>query len=157
MVGAAQLPHRSGEVESLVAVVGFETDVLWHHVPFEAGDRQQRFDAASSAEGVAGLPLAAGSRRRLVGKPTPGVAESNCLALVVGAGAAGLTAALSIGDLGVIALFADTDAATLPMQVLRLMGAYRTDQAAGAAVVLMALALALFWICDQRGRAGAEL
>lgn len=71
--------------------------------------------------------------------------------------AAGLTAALSIGDLGVIALFADTDAATLPMQVLRLMGAYRTDQAAGAAVVLMALALALFWICDQRGRAGAEL
>ena len=39
--------------------------------------------------------------------------------------AAGLAAALSIGDLGVIALFADPDIATLPLQILRLMGAYR--------------------------------
>lgn len=69
--------------------------------------------------------------------------------------AAGLTAALSMGDLGVIALFADQDNATLPLQLYRLMGAYRMDQAAGAAVLLLALSLALFWLFDRGGRSHA--
>lgn len=69
--------------------------------------------------------------------------------------AAGLTAALSMGDLGVIALFADPDRATLPLQVYRLMGAYRMEQAAAAALVLLVLSLALFWIFDRGGRANA--
>ena len=69
--------------------------------------------------------------------------------------AAGLTAALSMGDLGVIALFADEDSATLPLQLYRLMGAYRMEDAAGAAVLLLALSLALFWIFDRGGRADA--
>ncbi len=70
--------------------------------------------------------------------------------------AAGLTAALSMGDLGVIALFADADSATLPLQLYRLMGAYRMADAAGAAVLLLALSLALFWILDRGGRADAD-
>lgn len=57
----------------------------------------------------------------------------------------GLGAALAVGDLGVIVLFAQTEGATLPMQLQRLMGAYRADQAAGAAVVLLAMALGVFW------------
>ncbi len=68
---------------------------------------------------------------------------------------AGLAAALSIGDLGVIALFADPDAATLPLQVYRLMAAYRMDAAAGAALILVALALGAFWLFDRGGRADA--
>ncbi len=70
--------------------------------------------------------------------------------------AAGLAGALSIGDLGVIALFADPDRATLPLQMYRLMGAYRMDAAAGAALILLALALGVFWICDKGGRWHAE-
>ncbi|MEH6737050.1 MAG: thiamine/thiamine pyrophosphate ABC transporter permease ThiP [Sulfitobacter sp.] len=70
--------------------------------------------------------------------------------------AAGLTGALSMGDLGVIALFADPDRVTLPLQMVRLMGAYRMDAAAGAALVLLALSLGVFWICDKGGRWGAE-
>jgi len=70
--------------------------------------------------------------------------------------AAGLTAALSLGDLGVIALFADPDVATLPLQMYRLMGSYRTEAAAGAAVLLLALAFGMFWICDMWGRRHAE-
>jgi len=66
--------------------------------------------------------------------------------------AAGLTAALSVGDLGVVTLFANPDFATLPLQMYRLMGSYRTDAAAGAALLLLALALAMFWICDAWGR-----
>lgn len=63
--------------------------------------------------------------------------------------AAGLSAALSMGDLGVIALFADPESATLPLQVQRLMGAYRMDDAGGAAVVLLVLSFALFWGFDR--------
>jgi thiamine transport system permease protein len=70
--------------------------------------------------------------------------------------AAGLAAALSIGDLGVIALFADPDIATLPLQILRLMGAYRMDAAAGAGLLLLTLSLAVFWLLDQGGRADAD-
>ncbi len=68
---------------------------------------------------------------------------------------AGIAAALSMGDLGVIALFADPDSATLPLQVNRLMGSYRTDDAAGAALLLLILSLALFWFFDRGGRVDA--
>ena len=70
--------------------------------------------------------------------------------------AAGLTGALSVGDLGVIALFADPERATLPLQMYRLMGAYRMEAAAGAALILLVLALGVFWICDKGGRWHAE-
>jgi thiamine transport system permease protein len=70
--------------------------------------------------------------------------------------AAGLCAALSMGDLGVIALFADPERATLPLQVYRLMSAYRMEDAAGAALLLLGLSLALFWLFDRGGRADAD-
>jgi thiamine transport system permease protein len=69
--------------------------------------------------------------------------------------AAGLTAALAMGDLGVIALFADPDRATLPLQVYRLMGSYQMEAAAGAAVLLLMLSLGLFWVFDRGGRVDA--
>lgn len=70
--------------------------------------------------------------------------------------AAGLTAALSMGDLGVIALFADPNRATLPLQMYRLMSAYRVEAAAGAGLLLLASSLALFWIFDRGGRGHVE-
>ncbi|MXQ08334.1 ABC transporter permease subunit [Alphaproteobacteria bacterium GH1-50] len=69
---------------------------------------------------------------------------------------AGVAAALSMGDLGVIALFADSDTATLPLQVYRLMGAYRMEDAAGAALLLMLVSFALFWLFDRGGRVDAD-
>jgi thiamine transport system permease protein len=63
--------------------------------------------------------------------------------------AAGLTAALSMGDLGVVAIFADQDQATLPLAMYRLMGAYRMEDAAGAALLLLVLSLALFRLFDR--------
>lgn len=66
--------------------------------------------------------------------------------------AAGLSAALSMGDLGVITLFATGGQETLPLAMYRLMGAYRMDAAAGVALVLLALSLLAFWLCDRGGR-----
>jgi thiamine transport system permease protein len=69
----------------------------------------------------------------------------------------GLAAALSMGDLGVIALFADQNGATLPLAMYRLMGAYQMEAAAGAGLLLVALSLLLFWLCDRGGRIDADV
>lgn len=69
--------------------------------------------------------------------------------------AAGIAAALSMGDLGVIALFATDAGETLPLAMYRLMGSYRTDGAAGAALLLLMLSLLAFWVCDRGGRVDA--
>lgn len=66
--------------------------------------------------------------------------------------AAGLTAALSMGDLGVITLFADPQSATLPLYIFRLMGSYQMQSAAGVSLILLALSVTLFWIFDQGGK-----
>ena len=65
--------------------------------------------------------------------------------------AAGLTAALAAGDLGVIALFARPGDATLPLALYQLMGSYRMGEAKAAALSLVALSLGLFWLFE-RGR-----
>lgn len=70
---------------------------------------------------------------------------------------AGLAAALSMGDLGVITLFADPSRATLPLALYNLMTAYRMEQAFAAALVLLALSLTLFWLFDRGGRVDADL
>ena len=69
---------------------------------------------------------------------------------------AGLAAALSMGDLGVIALFAGDSGATLPLLVQRLMGAYRMTQAGAAALILVTLSFALFWAFDRIGSRYAD-
>jgi len=68
---------------------------------------------------------------------------------------AGLAAALAMGDLGVVTLFAAPGQGTLPLEMYRLMGAYRTDDAAGAALLLLILSLGVFWIFDRGGRVNA--
>ncbi|TKA93856.1 thiamine/thiamine pyrophosphate ABC transporter permease ThiP, partial [Cereibacter changlensis] len=70
--------------------------------------------------------------------------------------ALGICAALSMGDLGVIALFAGEREATLPLLVQRLVGAYQMQAAASASLLLVALSFGLFWLFDWGGRRGAE-
>ena len=56
-----------------------------------------------------------------------------------------------------IALFAGDAQETLPLAMYRLMGAYRMEAAAGAALLLLVLSFVIFWICDQGGRVNADL
>ncbi len=68
---------------------------------------------------------------------------------------AGIAAALSMGDLGAIALFAGERQATLPLVIQQLTGAYRIEAAASASLILVALSFALYWACDAGGRRAA--
>jgi thiamine transport system permease protein len=61
-----------------------------------------------------------------------------------------------MGDLGVVALFSPPEGGTLPLELYRLMGAYRMEDAAGAALLLLILSLALFWLFDRGGRTSAR-
>ncbi|KFI33695.1 ABC transporter permease [Haematobacter missouriensis] len=105
-----------------------------------------RAEEAGYARLAESLGLRGVSRLRLV--TLPRLRRPLCFA-------GGLAAALSMGDLGVIALFARADEATLPLQIYRLMGAYRMAEASAAAVLLLALSFGIFWIIDRMGR-GAE-
>ncbi len=57
---------------------------------------------------------------------------------------ASLAFCMSLGDLGVIALFGNQDFITLPWLLYQKMGSYRTDEAAGIALVMLAITLAVF-------------
>ena len=69
--------------------------------------------------------------------------------------AAGLTAALSLGDFGVIAVFGDAESATLPLKLYQLMGSYRMEQAAGCASLFLTLSFGFFWLFVFWGRRNA--
>lgn len=69
--------------------------------------------------------------------------------------ALGLTTALSFGDLGVIALVGSQQTVTLPLLLYQRMGAYRMDEAAVIGLLLIGLALLVFFIID-RGIGGRE-
>ena len=60
--------------------------------------------------------------------------------------------ALSLGDLGVIALFGSDSVQTLPYLLLARMGSYRTADAAGLALLLGLVCLALVLVADRLGR-----
>ena len=107
----------------------------------EAEALHHGYDRLSTTLGLSGL-----ARLRHVTLPR--------LARPLGLGC-GIAAALAMGDLGVIALFAGENSATLPLVVQRLAGAYRMDLAAAASLLLVTLSFALFSICDLGGRRAA--
>jgi len=55
-----------------------------------------------------------------------------------------LSFCFSLGDLGIIALFGSDDFSTLPWYLYQLMGSYRTSDAAGVALILLAITLSVF-------------
>jgi len=63
--------------------------------------------------------------------------------------AAALSATLSFGDLGVAALFDTSGAITLPVLLYHRLAAYRFDEAASTALVLIALCALVFVVLDR--------
>ena len=55
-----------------------------------------------------------------------------------------LSFCFSLGDLGVIALFGTQDFATLPLLMYRALGAYRSNDAAGIAAIMLIITIVAF-------------
>ena len=60
-----------------------------------------------------------------------------------------LSFCFSLGDLGIIALFGSDDFSTLPWYLYQLMGSYRTSDAAGVALILLAITLSVFIVLPR--------
>ncbi len=69
---------------------------------------------------------------------------------------AALSFSLSLGDLGVIALFGNQEITTLPWYLYQLMGSYRTTDAAGVALVLLVLVFGAFFAVQYRDNETGE-
>ncbi len=56
---------------------------------------------------------------------------------------------LSLGDLGVIALFGNTDFSTLPFYLFQQLDAYRSEGSAATALLLLLLSFSLFYLIER--------
>ena len=98
----------------------------------------ERHDRLCAQLGIAGL-----DRWRLIDWPSARRPLATALAFAM---------ALSLGDLGVIALFGSDAVKTLPYLLYERMGSYRTADAAGLALLLGVLCFALMSLSDRLGR-----
>ncbi|MDQ2705789.1 MAG: ABC transporter permease subunit, partial [Pseudomonadota bacterium] len=114
-------------------------------MPFAIRAIRPAYDAAGERNDrlCAQLGIAGWNRARLVDWPV--------LRRPIATGFA-FAMALSLGDLGVIALFGSDQVQTLPYLLLARMGSYRTDDAAGLALLLGLLCLVLVFFADRFGK-----
>lgn len=114
-------------------------------MPFAMRNLRPAFDVASERHErlCASLGIAGFNRWRWIdGPPLQGPLRT----------AFAFAMALSLGDLGVIALFGSDAVQTLPYLLLSRMGSYRTADAAGLALFLATLCLALMFLADRPER-----
>ena len=106
-------------------------------------DSAERHDRLCASLGIAGW-----NRWRLVDAPLLRRPIALAMALV---------AALSLGDLGAIALFGTPNTATLPLLIYQQLAAYRLDAAAATSLLLVALTFGCFIAVERLvgGRADA--
>ncbi|MEX2318958.1 MAG: ABC transporter permease subunit, partial [Bauldia sp.] len=118
-------------------------------MPFVVRAIRPAYDAASERHErlAAQLGIVGWNRLRLVDWPSLRRPLATGLAFAM---------ALSIGDLGVIALFGSDAVQTLPYLLLQRMGSYRTADAAGLALFLAILCLLLMTVAEQTGRSRHE-
>jgi thiamine transport system permease protein len=141
------LLHRWGSVFSFSALVVIVINALMA-LPFAYRILAPALAQAARASDrlCASLGIAGFARFRLIDWPM----LRRPLALSFG-----FAMALSLGDLGVIALFGSQDLVTLPLLLLQRMGSYRTLDAAGLALLLGMLCLALVYGSEKLFR-GAQ-
>ncbi|MEW9835932.1 ABC transporter permease subunit [Mesorhizobium marinum] len=113
-------------------------------MPFVIRAIRPAYDAAGERNDrlCAQLGIAGWNRARLIDWPALRRPVATGLAFAM---------ALSLGDLGVIALFGSDSVQTLPYLLLARMGSYRTEDAAGLALLLGLLCLALVFAADRFG------
>jgi thiamine transport system permease protein len=117
-------------------------------MPFAVRIVRPAWDAASARHErlVAQLGISGLARLRLIDWPSIRRPALTALAFAM---------ALSLGDLGVIALFGSDSVQTLPYLLYARMGSYRTADAAGLALILGVVCLGLMMLAE-RGRSDSR-
>lgn len=135
------LLRRTGLVFAAAPVMVLVVNAIMA-MPFALRALRPAYDAANGRHDrlCRSLGVKGWSRLRLVDWPVIRRPAGTALAF---------SAALSLGDLGVIALFGSDGVQTLPYLLLARMGSYRTADAAGLALLLGALCLALMALADR--------
>jgi len=138
------LLRQSGQLFALAPVMVVTVNAVMA-IPFAIRALRPAYDAAAARHDrlAASLGMAGLARWRLVDWPVLRRPLLTAFAFAM---------ALSLGDLGVIALFGSDAVQTLPYLLLQRMGAYRTADAAGLALFLGILCLLLMMLADARGR-----
>ena len=138
------LLRQTGQVFAIAPVMVIAVNAVMA-MPFAIRALRPAYDAASvrherlcASLGITGL-----NRFRLIDWPSIRRPAFMALAFAM---------ALSLGDLGVIALFGSDQVQTLPYLLLARMGSYRTEDAAGLALFLGLLCLLLMAVVDRTGK-----
>ncbi len=106
-------------------------------LPFAVATLGPPLDAIAQSRGRLIRSLGMNSWRQFVDVEWPLIAPEAGIAVA-------LSFCFSLGDLGVIALFGTDDFATLPLLLVRALGAYRTNDAAVIAALMLLLTIAAF-------------
>jgi thiamine transport system permease protein len=138
---------RAGEVYAAAPIMVIAVNALMA-MPFAVRVMRPAYDAASARHErlCASLGITGWNRLRLIDGPVLRRPLGTAVAFAM---------ALSLGDLGVIALFGSDAVRTLPYLLMQRMGSYRTEDAAGIALLLAALCLALMTLSERLGRDSA--
>ncbi len=106
-------------------------------LPFAMATLAPPFDAIARSRGKLIRSLGLSGKRQFIDVEWPLVARDAGLVLA-------LSFCFSLGDLGVIALFGTQNFTTLPLLMVRALGAYRTHDAAAIAALMLVLTVAAF-------------
>lgn len=146
VIGAGwfMLLRHTGEVFRMAPAMVVVVNAIMA-LPFAIRIMRPAYDAASSGHErlCASLGILGFKRFRLIDWPV--MRRSTFLAFA-------FAMALSLGDLGVIALFGSDQVQTLPYLLLQRMGSYRTQDAAGLALIIGVLCLALLFVSSGARR-----
>lgn len=150
VIGAGwfMLLRHAGDVFALAPVMVVAVNAVMA-MPFAVRALRPAYDAASERHErlCAQLGIGGWNRLRLVDWPVLRRPLATAFAFAM---------ALSLGDLGVIALFGSDQVQTLPYLLLGRMGSYRTADAAGLALLLGVVCFALVLAADRLGRERAS-
>lgn len=138
------LLRHAGDVFALAPIMVVTVNAVMA-MPFTLRAVRPAYDAASARHErlCAQLGISGWNRLRLIEWPVLRRPLSTAFAFAM---------ALSLGDLGVIALFGSDSVQTLPYLLLARMGAYRTADAAGLALLLGLICLVLMALADRLGK-----
>ena len=106
-------------------------------LPFAMATLAPPLEAIARSRGKLIRSLGLGGTRQFLLVEWPLIARDVGLVLA-------LSFCFSLGDLGVIALFGTQDFTTLPLLMVRALGAYRTHDAATIAALMLVLTIAVF-------------